>query len=512
MEQRNTTAIVTVLICGMFVAILNQTMVNVAIPHMMTDLNVSTTTIQWMSTGFMLANAVMIPISAFLMESVPTRTLFAMAMMLFTIGSLICGIGPNFALVLVGRIIQAIGAGVMMPLVTNIFLRIFPPEKMGRAMGMMGIAMMFAPAIGPTFAGYMLETFSWRVLFYIMVPLGVLEVLLTFRYLPNVLKLTYPKLDVQGAIYSTIGFGALLYGLSEAGSRGWGDAVVDTSVIAGVVFILFFIYRELTVARPLLNLEVFKYYTFTMTTVVSVVVNMAMFGAMLLLPIFVQNIRGYTALESGLLILPGALLMGVMSPVSGILFDRFGVRPLAVIGLAITAITTYQFTKLTAETSFNHLLLLYALRNLGISFIMMTVMTAGLNRLPPSLKAHGTAAANTMRQVAASFGTALLVTVMSTRTTEHLAAFANTLTTNNPVAAENVAGLQAGLASSTGLPPEAAGAYALSMLSGFASKESAIAGINDSFVVATWITVAGLFFSFFLNRAPTPNTGGKGLK
>jgi EmrB/QacA subfamily drug resistance transporter len=504
MEQRNTTPTVIVLICGMFVAILNQTMVNVAIPHIMLDLNVSTTTVQWLATGFMLANAVMIPISAYLMESMPTKVLFASAMGLFTVGSLVCGIGPTFAIVLVGRVIQAIGAGVMMPLVTNIFLRIFPPEKMGRAMGMMGIAMMFAPAVGPTFAGYMLETFSWRVLFYIMVPLGAIEVLMTFRFLPNVLKLSYPSLDWLGAIFSTIGFGSLLYGLSEAGSRGWGDPLVDTSIIAGVVFLLFFIFREVTTDTPLLNLRVFRSSYFTMTTAVSVVINMAMFGAMLLLPIYIQNIRGYTALESGLLILPGAVLMGIMSPISGTLFDRFGIRPLAVIGLLITAVTTYQFTKLTSESTYSHLLMLYALRSFGISFIMMTIMTAGLNALPLSLKGHGTAAANTMRQVASSFGTALLVTVMSTRTNEHLAAFANTLTTSNPVTVENIANLQAGLAATTGLPPDVASAYSLSVLSGLAARESAIGGINDAFVVATIITVIGLVFSLFLNRPPTP--------
>lgn len=165
MNKPSVAPTVAVLICGMFLAVLNQTMVNVAIPHMMNDLNVSTTTIQWLSTGFMLANAIMIPISTFLMASIPTKWLFAISMILFTGGSFVCGLGPSFAVVLIGRILQAIGTGIMMPLVTNIFLRIFPPEKMGKAMGMMGIAMVFAPAVGPTFAGYMVEHFSWRVLF-----------------------------------------------------------------------------------------------------------------------------------------------------------------------------------------------------------------------------------------------------------------------------------------------------------------------------------------------------------
>jgi len=497
-NNRGTT--VAVLIFGMFVAILNQTMINVAIPKMMIDLNVSTTTIQWLSTGFMLANAVMIPISAFLMESIPTRILFVSAMSLFTVGSFVCGIVSSFGLILFGRIIQAIAAGIMMPLVTSIFLRIFPPEQMGKAMGMMGVAMMFAPALGPTFAGWIIEHFSWRILFFVMVPLGLLEVALAARLLPNVLKLTNPKLDWPGVVFSTIGFGSLLYGLSEAGSKGWGSPVVLSTIAVGILFLVFFVWRQLTAKQPLLNLRVFGVYLFSMTTLVSVAVNIAMFGAMLLLPIYIQNIRGYTALESGLLMLPGAIVMGIMSPISGTLYDRIGVRPLAVIGLGITAVATYEFTRLTDGTSYSHLMLLYMLRSFGMSFIMMTVMTSGLNALPITLKSHGSAVSNTVRQVASSLGTALLITVESTRTNAHTAAYVNSVTLNNSIEAENFAGFENAIAALTGLSPEVGAAYAVSLLNGMVSKLAVIQGINDSFVVAMLVTLIGLFFSLFLSR------------
>ena len=500
MNKPNVAPTVAVLICGMFLAILNQTMVNVAIPHMMNDLNVSTTTIQWLSTGFMLANAIMIPISTFLMATIPTKWLFAVSMLLFTAGSFVCGVGPSFAIVLFGRIMQAIGAGIMMPLVTNIFLRIFPPEKMGKAMGMMGIAMVFAPAVGPTFAGYMVEHFSWRILFFIMVPLGLAEVIFTLRYLSNILPLTRPKLDWIGAILSTVGLGALLYGLSESGSRTWHDAVVVMAIIIGVVFLFFFVFHQLTTDVPLLSLKVFGNITFTMSTLVSVIVNMAMFGAMLLLPIYVQNIRGYTPLESGLLLLPGAILMGIMSPISGTLFDKVGVRPLAIIGLTITALTTYQFTKLTDTTTYTHIMMLYALRSFGMSFIMMTIMTEGLNALSPALKSHGTAVSNTMRQVGSSFGTALLVTVMSTRSTAHATMYSTNVSLNHPIVAENVSQFQSVVTSALGLPADIGGAYAVTILGGLITRDSTIGGINDAFVVATYITVIGLFCSLFLNR------------
>ena len=506
MAKENTSRIIAVLVLGMFIAILNQTLINVAIPHMMIDLNVSTTTIQWLSTGFMLVNAVLIPISAFLMETIGTRMLFVAAMAFFTIGSAICGFSPTFSLILIGRLTQAVGAGIMMPLVTNVFLRTFPPEKMGKAMGTMGIAMMFAPAIGPTFAGWVIESYSWRLLFYIMIPLGVIEILLALKWLTNVMKLTYPKFDLWGAVFSTIGFGGLLYGLSEAGSKGWTSGTVIGFVVIGVLFVVFFIWRELTAEQPLLRMDVFKYSTFTLTTLVSVVVNMAMFGAMLLLPIYVQNIRGYTPLQSGLLLLPGALLMGVMSPVSGALFDKIGIRPLAIIGLTITAVTTYEFTKLTSDTTYTHLLILYALRSFGMSFIMMTIMTAGLNQLPRALKTHGTAMSNTMRQVASSFGTALLVTIMSSRTTVHMAGYSNNVTSANPIASDMYASVQTALTVSGGLTPEAGAAMTGSLLSGLASRESSISGINDAFIVATVITIVGLVISVFLRKTKPAET------
>lgn len=504
MDANNLNRLLTVLILGMFIAILNQTLINVAIPHMMTDLNVSATTIQWLSTGFMLVNAVLIPISAFLMESFGTRPLFIAAMSFFTIGSLICGITSSFSIVLTGRLVQAVGAGILMPMVTNIFLRVFPPEKLGKAMGTMGIAMMFAPAVGPTLSGWIVEHYSWRILFYIMIPLGVLEILLAIRWMVNVTQLTYPKFDAPGAIFSTLGFGGLLYGLSEAGSKGWTSTTVLGFMGIGAVFLLLFLWRELTTDQPLLELRVFKYNMFTLSTFVSMIVNMAMFGAMLLLPIYVQNIRGFTPLQSGLLMLPGAVVMGIMSPISGALFDRFGIRPLAIIGLLITTVTTYQFSKLTVDTTYAHMMLLYSLRSFGMSFIMMTIMTEGLKQLPRSLSSHGTAMSNTMRQIASAIGTSLLITVMSTRSITHTSSYANTLTTNNPAASETIQSLGLGLAASSGLPAAAANDIAIPLVYGMVVKQSTIDGINDAFIVATFITIAALLASMFLKRVSTP--------
>ncbi|UUZ90946.1 DHA2 family efflux MFS transporter permease subunit [Paenibacillus sp. P25] len=224
---------IAVLLTGAFIAILNQTLINIAIPHLMNDFNVSATTIQWLSTGYMLVNGVLIPITAFLIERYPTRGLFLAAMALFTAGAVICSLAPGFTVMMVGRVIQASGAGILMPLVMNVFFRVFPPEKRGAAMGMMGIAIIFAPAIGPTLAGWIVEHYTWRILFIMMIPLGPLDILLAFRWLRNVGTPTNPVFDSGGAILSTIGFGGLLYGFSEAGSKGWSSLIVVGFLILG---------------------------------------------------------------------------------------------------------------------------------------------------------------------------------------------------------------------------------------------------------------------------------------
>ncbi|BFH65690.1 DHA2 family efflux MFS transporter permease subunit [Paenibacillus azoreducens] len=494
----------TVLMLGAFVSILNQTLLNVAIPHLMNEFNVSATTVQWLSTAYMLVNGVLVPVTAFLIESYGTRALFMTAMGLFTAGAVICATSSSFVLMLVGRVVQASGAGIIMPVVMNVFLTVFPPEKRGTAMGTMGIAMMFAPALGPTLSGWIVEHYTWRILFIMVIPLAVLDILFAFRWLTNVNRLTKPQFDFWGVAFSTLGFGSLLYGFSSAGDKGWVSATVLGSLFVGAVFIVLFVVRELRMEVPMLDFRVFKYDIFTFSTIIGGLVNMAMFGAMLLLPIYLQNIRGFTPLQSGLLLLPGALLMGVMSPISGAIFDKTGARPLAIVGLAITAITTFEFSRLTSDTSFTHLMLLYTIRSFGMSLIMMSVQTEGLNQLPPRLGAHGTAMSNTMRQVAGSIGTALLVTVMTTRSTLHIAEAGNHYTPDNLFLTEDLAALGQNIAATAGVPAEAGYGLALQSVFGIVTQKGTIEGINDAFIVATWIAVIALILSFFLRRARKP--------
>ncbi|TXK86091.1 DHA2 family efflux MFS transporter permease subunit [Paenibacillus sp. N3.4] len=497
--------LLTVLMLGAFVSILNQTLINVAIPHIMTDFNVSANVVQWLTTGYMLVNGVMIPITAFLIERYGSRFMFLTAMVLFTAGALICALAPNFSILMAGRVVQASGAGIIMPLMMTVFLTVFPPEKRGSAMGTMGIAMIFAPAIGPTLSGWLVQTYTWRLLFYIVLPIGIIDILLAFFLMGNVTKMSKVKFDFWGFLFSTVGFGGLLFAFSEAGSAGWLSIRVLGTMLLGIVSLILFVWRELTVKEPMIDLRVFTYNIFTLTTIVSSIINMAMFAAMILLPIYLQNIRGFTPLASGLLLLPGAILMGIMQPIAGMIFDRIGVRLLAIVGLLITTVTTWEFSQLTADTTYNHILLLYCLRMFGMSFMMMTIMTEGMNQLPRHLHSHGTAMSNTLRQVAGSLGTALLVTVMSSRADFHLGNKSNSFISTNPYIVGEISRLGHGIAAMAHIPVEAGNKLISTLLYATAVKDSTINGINDAFLIATGITVVALVFSFFIRRVKQPS-------
>ncbi|MFC4100158.1 DHA2 family efflux MFS transporter permease subunit [Paenibacillus xanthanilyticus] len=464
--------IVASLLIGAFVALLAQTLLNVALPKIMEDLNVSANTVQWLSNGYMLVNGVLIPVSAYLISKFTTRKLFVTSVALFVIGTILCAIAPGFEMLLAGRLVQAAGAGILMPLMSIVFLTIFPVEERGKAMGMMGLAMIFAPAIGPTLSGWVVEHYSWRVLFYIVLPLSLFALIYGAISMKNVTRNGDSKLDTLGVILSTLGFGGLLYGFSDAGKDGWDSAVVLTCLIVGVISLALFVWRELTVDKPLLEIRVFSYSMFSLTTVINVIITMAMFSGMILLPIYLQTIRGFTPLESGLLLLPGAILMGIMSPITGIIFDKIGARWLAVVGLIITTITTYELSKLTVDTTYNHMLFLYTARMFGMSMLMMPIQTAGMNQLPARLNAHGSAMSQTLRNVAGALGTALLVTIMSNH------------------AAERVKELViAGQVDQTD-----------KVKMGAIVQQATVDGINHSFVVATWITIAALVLAFFIRK------------
>lgn len=485
----NNGKILAALLFGMFIAILNQTLLNVALPKINTEFNISASTGQWLMTGFMLVNGILIPITAYLFNKYSYRKLFVIALVLFTLGSLICAISMNFPIMMVGRVLQAIGAGVLMPLGSIVIITIYPPEKRGAAMGTMGIAMILAPAIGPTLSGYIVQNYHWNVMFYMMFVIGLIAIILGYFWFRIYQYTKNPKADIPGIIFSTIGFGSLLYGFSEAGNKGWTSTEIEVMFAIGIIFIILFVIRELRMRAPMLNLEVLKFPTFTLTNIINMVVTMSLFGGMILLPIYLQNLRGFSALDSGLLLLPGALVMGLLGPIAGKLLDTIGIKPLAIFGIAIMTYATWELSKLNMDTPYGTIMGIYVLRSFGMAFIMMPMVTAAINALPNRLASHGNAFLNTMRQLAGSIGTAILVTIMTTQSTNHVAAFADELDKTNPIVQDQMREMATQYGGQQG---------AMQVILEHINKLATVEGINDAFIIATIFSVIALILSFFL--------------
>ncbi|MFC0470377.1 DHA2 family efflux MFS transporter permease subunit [Halalkalibacter kiskunsagensis] len=406
--------IVALLLAGSFIAILNQTLMITAIPPIMQEMNITANSAQWLTTVFMLVNGVMIPVSAFLLERFTTRQLFITAMSIFAFGTLVAGLAPNFEVLLLGRVIQSAGAGVMLPLMTTVFLMIFPVNKRGAAMGLIGLVISFAPAIGPALSGWITSNYSWRLLFFIILPIAIIDIIIAFFVLKNVTEVTRPKVDVLSIMLSSFGFGGLLYGFTSAGNNGWTHIITLASLAIGVLALIWFIIRQLRLEHPMLEFRVFKYSIFPFAVVIGMIAFMGLIGVETLVPLFMQNMREFTAFEAGLALLPGAVITGVMSPINGRIFDKIGARWLVLIGLIIMTASSFAFINLSHETSFTYITVMYGVRMFGLSMVMMPIQTAALNQLPKRLIPHGAAMDNTMRMMAASVGTAILVTVMTT--------------------------------------------------------------------------------------------------
>ncbi|WP_264740620.1 DHA2 family efflux MFS transporter permease subunit [Cytobacillus firmus] len=473
---------IAILFIGAFVAILNETLLNVALPSIMEEFEVNATAVQWLSTGYMLINGILIPASAFFIQRFSDKKLFITAMALFTLGTFLASIAPAFGVLLGARMIQASGSAIMMPLLMNVMLTAFPVEKRGAAMGMFGLVMITAPAIGPTLSGWLIEHYSWRMLFDLVLPIALLTVVFAVFKLKDITPQRAIKLDFISLVLSSIGFGGLLYGFSSAGEKGWDSPLVYGTIVIGALALITFILRQLRMDDPMLEFRIYKYPMFALSSAISIVIAVAMFSAMILMPIYVQTIRGISPMDSGLLMLPGAIVMGIMSPITGKLFDKYGARVLAVIGLTITVVTSFYFSRIGMNTAYSTLVLLYTFRMFGMSMVMMPVMTNGLNQLPAINNPHGTAMNNTLQQVSGAIGSALLITVMNNRTKEK--------------AEELASDTMANMSASTSQPSAQAAADMQQQI----MNEAMLHGINFTFFISALIAVIALILAFFIKR------------
>lgn len=415
-ESRRTPAVVRLLVLATFVVILNETIMINAIPRLMADLNVTEQAAQWLSTAFMLTMAAVIPVTGWFLQRVTTRRAYAIAMSVFLIGTALATVAPVFEVLLLARIVQACGTAVMMPLLMTTLMTAVPEHDRGRVMGNVTMAISVAPAMGPAVSGLILQLGSWRLLFAAVLPIAAVTTWRGLAKLENIGEPQFSTIDWFSVGAAATGFGSLVYGLSRFGEDG--VTVPAMIVLAGLATIAVFVARQVRLQHqgaPLLDLRTLRHRTYALSLLLMSLGFMAMLGSMILLPIYLQNLRGLTPLQTGLLVMPGGLAMGLLGPTVGRLFDRFGGRVLIVPGSMGIVLALAGFTQISKTMPYWQVLGLHTLLMVSLATVFTPVFTLGLGALPPRLYSHGSSMLGTLQQVAAAFGTALVVTVTAGR-------------------------------------------------------------------------------------------------
>ncbi|MBY8856888.1 DHA2 family efflux MFS transporter permease subunit [Nocardia sp. CA2R105] len=425
--SRQTAIVVGVLLVASFVVILNETIMSVALPSLMADLNISAAVAQWVTTGFLLTMAVVIPTTGLILQRFGTRSIFVAAMSLFTAGTALAAAAPGFGLLLTGRILQASGTAIMLPLLTTTVMSSVPERRRGRTVGLISIVIAVAPAVGPTISGVMLSSLGWRWLFLFVLPIAVLSLGIGARFVHSVSATRAIRVDVSSVLLSAIGFGGLIFGLSSIGEAAEGKAPVPVAVpmAVGVVALALFVARQLRLQRTdaaLMDLRPFKSRTFAIGTVTLLVAMAVLLGTLVLLPIFMQSVLGMSTMRTGLLLLPGGLTMGLLAPLVGRIFDRYGARPAIIPGTLIIVAALAAMAMLDRHVPALAVAGAHVLLSVGLALALTPLMTATLGSLNPSQYSHGSAIVNTLQQLAGAAGTAMFVSIMTARSQQRVGA------------------------------------------------------------------------------------------
>jgi len=411
--------VIALLLVSAFVVVLNETIMGVALPRLMVDLGITATTGQWLTTGFLLTMAVVIPATGFIMQRFKLRQIFIAAMGLFSLGTAIAAVAPGFGTLLLGRIVQAGGTAVMMPLLMTTAMTLVPAAMRGQTMGMISIVISVAPAIGPTISGIILSALHWRWMFIIVLPIALLALVLGVVLMRNVTKQTPVTLDLLSLLLSAVGFGGIIYGLASIGESATGHTPLPpwVPIVVGALSLAAFVQRQFALQRTgssLMDLRVFANRSFTVSTLVLVISMMGLFGALITLPLLLQNVLALGSLETGLLLLPGGALMGVLSPLVGRLFDRFGPRPLVTPGAVVVSAALWMMTTLGVGSPAGMVVVVHVVLSAGLAFMFTPLFTSALGSLRPELYPHGSAVVGTVQQVAGAAGTAVFITILAT--------------------------------------------------------------------------------------------------
>ncbi|WP_298941965.1 DHA2 family efflux MFS transporter permease subunit [uncultured Microbacterium sp.] len=415
--------VIWLLLIAAFVAILNETTMGVAIPHLIDDLGITAVAAQWLTTAFMLTMAVVIPTTGFLLRRFTTRTMFTAAMSLFTAGTLVAFLAPGFEVLLVGRVIQASGTAIIMPLLMTTLMTVVPAHLRGQMMGRVSVVISLAPAIGPTMAGLVLDNLTWRWIFGIVLPIAIVALAIGVRWIPNIGEQTHAPIDILSVVLSAFGFGGLVFGLTQIGgghgSTAEAAASTTTLVVAlviGGIALGLFAWRQVILQKKddaLLDLRIFRSGNFSLSVAHFAVMSLAFFGVITALPLYLQGTLGMSASESGLAVLPGALAMGLLGPVIGRIYDRRGTRVLLLPGTIIVLTVLWSFTMLTESTPVWMIVIAQTVLSIGLAMSFTPLFTASLGSLEPRFYSYGSATVSTVQQVAGAAGIAVLISVMS---------------------------------------------------------------------------------------------------
>ena len=404
--------ITAVLTMSGFFCMLNETVLNMALNSIMRQFSISAVTAQWLSTGYMLIMGISIPVSAFFIQTIKTKQLYITSMLIFIFGTLVCGFAPAFPVLFVGRLIQAIGTGLLIPNIVNTLIVINPVEKRGKALGIFNLVMFFAPAVGPVLSGIIVQSLNWRWLFFTILPFSAIALILGAIYLENVTELSKPHLDLISILLSTLGFGGLIYGASNLGSEN--PALVAAPMLISVIALILFGFRQLSLKEPMLDIRAFQYPMFTIGTLLIIIMHMVNFAIMLLLPLFMEGAMGLSAFTAGLIMLPGGIINGIVAPISGSIYDKYGPKVLIFPGFLISAAVFFTLSHvMTVSISIPVIIVLHCLSLIAVGMINTPTQTNSLNQLTPALYPHGTAITNTLQQIGGAFGTSLFIAIMT---------------------------------------------------------------------------------------------------
>ena len=487
---------VFVLLIGGFMTFLDTSIVNVAVATIMNVFGATTSSIQWVSTIYMLTLGVVVPLSGWLGDKVGYKRLYITAMGTFIVGSLLCALSWDINVLIFARAVQAVGGGLMTPTMMTMIFRMVPREKIGSGMGVFMIAMLVAPAIGPTFGGYLVEYVNWRWIFTVNIPIGAVGFLLAVFILPEFKARDPGRFDLPGALTSAAGLFCVLLAVSKAPEWGWGVEPTVLLLAVGFFALALFIAIELTTAHPLLDLRVFRYATFTMANLMIIVISISMFAALFYIPLFLQRMRGLGAMETGLLMLPAALAEAVAMPIVGRLYDRAGPRVIAIIGLLLMSFFNFLFHNLGLLTATSTISLWLILRGFFLPLAYNPAQISFLADVPTELVGRASAITNILGRVASSLGIAVMTSIITTRQIVKATHLAWAVSPGNPAAVDLLGRVQALFGGG-----QTGQAMALASVQGLVSRTAFVGAVDEMFMITSALTLVGLVSALFLKKS-----------